>query len=98
MSMSEVALKEAKILLAVKTFEVGRTSLGQFPAGMDEQSIRELIDYYDTQTDEDAAAEHEEALAQPTWTLMDVPTELVPVFRELIARHQQKREHRKGPP
>lgn len=67
----------------------------EFPAGMDEQSIRELVDYYDAQTDEDAAAEHEAALAHPTGTLMDVPTELVPVFRELIARHQQKREHRK---
>jgi hypothetical protein len=67
----------------------------EFPAGMDEQSIRDLVDYYDSQTDEDAAAEHEAALAHPTGTLMDVPTELVPVFRELIARHQQKREHRK---
>lgn len=67
----------------------------EFPAGMDEQSIRELVDYYDNQTDEDAATEYEAALAQPTGTLMDVPTELVPVFRELIARHQQKREHRK---
>jgi hypothetical protein len=67
----------------------------EFPAGMDEQSIRDLVDYYDSQTDEDAAAEHETALAHPTRTLMDVPTELVPVFRELIARHQQKRENRK---
>lgn len=65
----------------------------EFPAGMDEQSIRDLVDYYDSQTDEDAAVEHEAALARPTGTLMDVPTELVPVFRELIARHQQKREH-----
>jgi len=67
----------------------------EFPVGMDEQSILDLVDYYDSQTDGDAAAEHEAALAHPTGTLMDVPTELVPVFRELIARHQQKREQQK---
>ena len=34
-----------------------------FPAGLDEQSVRELVDYYENQTDEEAAAEHESALA-----------------------------------
>lgn len=67
----------------------------EFPAGLDEQSVRELVDYYDRQSDEEAAAEHEAALAHPTGTMMDVPTELVPVVRELIARHRQKREPRK---
>jgi hypothetical protein len=67
----------------------------QFPAGWDEQQIRELIDRYESQTDEDAAAEHEASLSSPRETLMDVPAELVPIFRELIARHQQEREERK---
>lgn len=67
----------------------------EFPAGWDEQRIREVVDYYETQTDEEAAAEHEAALSSPTGTLMEVPTELVPVFRELIARHQQERGARK---
>jgi len=64
----------------------------KFPAGWDEHRVREVLDYYENQTDEDAAAEQEAALERPTATLMEVPTKLVPVFRELIARHQQ--EHR----
>ena len=62
----------------------------KFPAGLDEQSVRELVDYYDSQTDDDAVAEHEAALSGSTATLMEVPVELVPVFRDLIARHRQK--------
>ena len=67
----------------------------KFPAGWDERRVREVIDYYESQTDEEAAVEHESALAGPTATLMEVPSELVPVFRELIARHQQERGERK---
>jgi hypothetical protein len=66
----------------------------EFPAGWDEQSIRELIEHYESQSDEDAAAEHEAALSHPTGTLMDIPTELVPLVRSLIARHRQKRANR----
>jgi len=54
----------------------------KFPADWDEQRVREVIDYYEHQTDEEAAAEHEAALENPTATLMEVPTKLVPVFRE----------------
>lgn len=61
----------------------------KFPAGLDEQSVRELADYYDRQTDDEAVAEHEAALSGST-ALMEVPVELVPVFRDLIARHRQK--------
>lgn len=65
-----------------------------FPPGWDEKSIRDLIDYYEDQTDEEAAEEHEAALASPEGTLMEVPTELVPVFRDLIARHLRERQAR----
>jgi hypothetical protein len=58
-----------------------------FPSGWDETRVREVLDYYENQTDEDAAREHESALSRPTETLMEVPTELVPLFRELIAKH-----------
>jgi hypothetical protein len=30
----------------------------KYPAGWNEQSVRELIDHYEGQTDEEAAAEH----------------------------------------
>jgi hypothetical protein len=61
------------------------------PSGWDDQSIQELAEYYDRQTDEEAAAEHEAALADPATTHMEVPAELVPLFRELIAKRRAKR-------
>jgi hypothetical protein len=69
--------------------------LNEFPAGWDEQRVREVVDYYETQTDEEAAAEQEAALSSHTGTVMEVPAELVPIFRELIARHRQERRARK---
>lgn len=30
----------------------------ELPAGWDEQRVREIVDYYDQQSDEEAAAEH----------------------------------------
>ncbi len=67
----------------------------EIPPGWDEQRIREVLDFYESQTKEEAAAEHEAALASPHQTLMEVPTELVPVFRHLIAEHQRDQESRK---
>ena len=66
----------------------------EFPPGWDEQRVREVLDFYENQTDEEAAAEHEAALSSPRQTLMEVPTELVPVFRQLIAEHQRDQETR----
>ncbi len=69
--------------------------LNEFPAGWDDQRVRDVVNYYESQTDEEAAAEHEAALSSSIGTVMEVPAELVPVFRELIARHQQERRARK---
>lgn len=63
----------------------------EFPEGWDERRVREVLDYYENQTDEEAAAEHEAALAQPQHTLMSVPSELVPEVRKLIARFEEKK-------
>jgi hypothetical protein len=67
----------------------------EFPAGWDERRVQEVLDYYEHQTEEEAASEHEAALASPPATLMEVPADLVPVFRELIARHQQEQRGRR---
>ncbi|HEX9943280.1 MAG TPA: hypothetical protein VGG03_14765 [Thermoanaerobaculia bacterium] len=62
----------------------------KFPTGWDEERVRELIEYYENQTDVEAAAEHEAALSGGTGTLMEVPTALVPLVRELIARYESE--------
>lgn len=66
----------------------------EFPSGWDDQRVREVPNYYENQTDEEAAAEHEAALSSPDHTAMEVPAELVPVFRQLIAEHERKRPTR----
>jgi hypothetical protein len=59
----------------------------KFPPGWDEQRVRRVLEHYQSQTDEEAVAEDEAALARPT--VMDVPAELVPAVRELIAKHKK---------
>jgi hypothetical protein len=44
-----------------------------FPKGWDERRVREVLDYYENQTDDEAAAEHEAALA-PSETYLEQPS------------------------
>ncbi|MGQ9629886.1 MAG: hypothetical protein ACUVXI_06150 [bacterium] len=60
----------------------------RFPPGWDEERVQRVLAYYEEQTEEEAVAEDEAAFEDRTQTVMEVPTELVPVIRELIARHQ----------
>jgi hypothetical protein len=64
----------------------------KFPPGWDEKRVRDVIEYYSSQTDEEAVAEHEGALEKQRETLVDVPVKLLPLVRELIAKYQQSRE------
>jgi hypothetical protein len=43
--------------------------------------------HYEEQTEAEAVAEDEAAFEDRTQTVMEIPTELVPAVRELIARH-----------
>ncbi len=62
----------------------------EFPSGWNEQRVQDVLNYYESQTDEDAAAEHKAALSSSDHTLMEVPADLVPIFRQLIAEHQRE--------
>lgn len=59
---------------------------GKFPPGWDEARVRRVLDHYDTQTDEEALAEDEASFEATTHTAMEVPVDLVPAVRELIAK------------
>ena len=59
-----------------------------FPEGWDNKKVQAVIDHYENQTEEEAFAEEEFALEDPTQTWMQVPNELVPVVRELIAKYE----------
>lgn len=61
----------------------------QFPEGWDKFRIKRVIDYYDAQSDDEAAMEDQEdkeAFESATDTAMVVPVELVPEVREPIAK------------
>ena len=60
----------------------------KLPAGWNESRIRRVLNYYNSQTDEEAATEIRSALENTT---MEVPTALVPVVRELIAKRKSAR-------
>jgi len=57
-----------------------------YPPGWDEERVRRVLQHYAAQTDAEAVAEDEAAYEAPTHTAMDVPVELVPQVRELIAK------------
>jgi hypothetical protein len=59
----------------------------RFPPGWDEERVRKVLAHYKEQTEAEAVAEDEAAFEEPTQTMMEVPTALVPVIRELIAKH-----------
>ena len=57
----------------------------KFPSGWDEARVQRLLDHYKTQTDEEAVAEDEAAFEATTHTVMEIPVDLVPAVRQLIA-------------
>ena len=58
-----------------------------FPPGWDEDRVKRVLAHYASQSEEEAVAEDEAAFEAQDQTLMEVPTELVPAVRELIAKH-----------
>lgn len=63
----------------------------KFPKGWDEKKVRTVLSHYEKQTEEEAVEEDEDAFKNRTQTSMEVPIQLVPTVRELIAKHQAHR-------
>jgi hypothetical protein len=57
-----------------------------FPEGWDEERVRRVLEHYEAQSDEEAVAEDEAAYESTTHTAMEIPVELVPQVRELLAK------------
>ena len=58
----------------------------KYPAGWDEERVRRVLGHYEAQSDAEAVAEDEAAYEATTHTMMEVPVDLVPAVRELIAK------------
>jgi len=64
-------------------------SQNRFPPGWDEERVRRLIERYESQTEDEAVAEDEATLEDVSQTLIEVPNELVPAIRAMIAKHRK---------
>jgi len=62
---------------------------GNFPKGWDEQRVKRVLDHYEMQSEDEALAEDEAAYEDPDQTFIEVPNDLVPAVRELIARQDE---------
>ena len=59
-----------------------------FPPGWDADRVKRVLAHYESQSEEEAVAEDEAAFESSGQTVMEVPTEIVPAIRELIAKHK----------
>ena len=64
----------------------------EFPEGWDEARVRRVIAHYEQQSEEEAVAEDEAAFESTTQTFIEVPNDLLPAVRELIAKHKENGE------
>jgi len=56
----------------------------QLPPGWDEERVRRVIAHYENQTDQQAIAEDNAAFKSGRRTVVEVPSELMPVIRGLL--------------
>ncbi len=61
------------------------TNARNLPPGWDEERVRRVLEHYESQDEDEAVAEDEEAFEDATQTVMAVPRELAPEIRALIA-------------
>ena len=60
----------------------------RFPVGWDEKRVQRVLTHYEEQTEDEAVAEDEAAFETPGQTTMEIPSELVPEVRRLLAKHR----------
>jgi hypothetical protein len=60
----------------------------RYPAGRDEARVKQVLAHYEQQSDDEAVAEDEAAYESTTHTTMEVPVDLVPAVRELLAKRR----------
>lgn len=64
----------------------------RYPQGWDEDRVRRVMDHYEQQNEEVAVAEDEAAFENEALATVEIPKELVPAVRTLIADYERKRK------
>ncbi|MPY89476.1 MAG: hypothetical protein GEU99_16305 [Luteitalea sp.] len=60
----------------------------RFPKGWNGERVRRVLEHYEAQSDEEATAEDDVAYESTTHTAMEIPVDLVPQVRELLAKRR----------
>jgi len=63
-----------------------RKDPNRYPKGWNRKRVQKVINHYEKQTPEEAAAEDNAAYENSKITMMEVPVELVPAVQRLILR------------
>lgn len=58
----------------------------KFPTGWDEKRVSRVLEHYESQSEDEAVAEDEAAYEDIDKTFIEIPNELIPIVRELIAK------------
>lgn len=58
----------------------------KFPPGWNAERVKRVLEHYEAQSEDEAVAEDEAVNEMPGQTIMEVPTDIVPAVRELIAK------------
>ena len=56
-----------------------------FPPGWSEERVQRILQHYDSLSEAEAVADDEAAFEDSTQTVMEIPNELVPTVRALLA-------------
>lgn len=64
--------------------------MNTFPDGWNEEKVQSVINYYRNQTEEEEVSEDEAPFKEKNQTFVEVPQELVPEIRKLIASYKLK--------
>jgi len=63
-----------------------------YPSGWDEDRVRRVIAHYEQQTEEESVAEDEAAFEDEGLAVVEIPKELVPAVRDMIAKYERNRK------
>jgi hypothetical protein len=62
----------------------------RFPKGWDEDRVKRVLAHYENQSEDEAMAEDEAAWEDSSQTFMEIPNDLLPTVRELLAKRAEK--------
>ena len=61
-----------------------------FPSGWDEDRVKRVLSHYESQSEEEAVAEDEAAWEDSSQTFIEIPNDLIPAVRGMLAKRARK--------